>query len=244
MLFRSRNEELKKIIIDSMLSIFFFTIPAAAFFMITRTPTVRIFFGGEKFDWEATVLTATTLTYFSLSLPLHAVYYFLARCFYAIFDTKTPFYISAVTIFFSAILSVFFTLVLHLPVWSLALAFSITMSIRSIALFVFLQKKIPGLAIGELASGSIKIFLAAFNSAIPTYFLMRLLDGLIIDTSRTLNVFALLIIGFVVYSTLYLLLSWLFGIKEMYIISKMVMKVKTYGQKTTEVYKGVEGIEG
>ena len=100
------------------------------------------------------------------------------------------------------------------------------------------------MAIGELASGSIKIFLAAFNSAIPTYFLMRLLDGLIIDTSRTLNVFALLIIGFVVYSTLYLLLSWLFGIKEMYIISKMVMKVKTYGQKTTEVYKGVEGIEG
>jgi len=239
-----KNEELKKIIIDSMLSIFFFTVPAAAFFIITRTPTVRIFFGGEKFDWEATVLTATTLTYFSLSLPLHAVYYFLARCFYAIFDTKTPFYISAVTIFFSAILSVFFTLVLHLPVWSLALAFSITMSIRSIALFVFLQKKISGMAIGELASGSIKIFLAAFNSAIPTYFLMRLLDGLIIDTSRTLNVFALLIIGFVVYSTLYLLLSWLFGIKEMYIISKMVMKVKTYGQKTTEVYKGVEGIEG
>ncbi len=239
-----KNEELKKIIIDSMLSIFFFTVPAAAFFIITRTPTVRIFFGGEKFDWEATVLTATTLTYFSLSLPLHAVYYFLARCFYAIFDTKTPFYISAVTIFFSAILSIFFTLMLHLPVWSLALSFSITMSLRSIMLFVFLQKKIPGLAIGELISGSIKILLAAFNSAIPTYFLMRLLDGLIIDTSRTLNVFILLIVGFIVYSSLYLFLSWLFGIKEVYIITQMAMKVKTYSKKTTELYKGVEGIEG
>lgn len=239
-----KNEELKKIIIDSMLSIFFFTIPAAAFFMITRTPTVRIFFGGEKFDWEATVLTATTLTYFSLSLPLHSVYYFLARCFYAIFDTKTPFYISAVSILLSALLSVYFTLVLGLPVWSLALSFSITMSLRSIALFVFLQKKISGLAVGELISGSIKILLAAFNSSVPTYFLMRLLDGLIIDTSRTLNVFILLIVGFIVYSTLYLFFSWLFGIKEMYIITKMIMKVKTYEQKPTEVYKGVEGVEG
>ncbi|MDA1316929.1 MAG: murein biosynthesis integral membrane protein MurJ [bacterium] len=239
-----KHEELKKIITNSMLSIFFFTIPAAAFFMITRTPTVRIFFGGEKFDWEATVMTATTLTYFSLSLPFHAVYYFLARCFYAVFDTKTPFYVSAVTIILSASLSVLFVIVFELPVWSLALAFSITMTVRSVILYVLLSRKIPGLDMKELVSGTIKILLVAFNSAIPTYFLMRVLDGLIIDTSRTLNVFGLLAIGFMVYSSLFLLLSWLFGIKEIYIITKMLMKVKNYGKQTTEVYKGVEGVEG
>ncbi len=233
-------KEFKKIIIESILNILFFTVPAAAFFIMARTPIVRLFYGGEKFDWEGTVLTALTLSYFSLSVPLHSVYYFLTRCFYAIFDTKTPFYIALVSIGLNAGLSIWFTLVLKLPVWSLALSFSISMSLHTLLLFFILHKRIKGLDLILLSQETLKIGIATFNSAVVTYFLMRLFDGLIYDTSRTLNVFMLLVTGFFIYAVLYLFLSWLFGIKELYIITKMLIKARVYKQKVEELYKGVE----
>jgi len=233
-------DEFRKIIVDSVLNIFFFTIPAAAFLIISRTPTVRLFFGGQKFDWDATVMTALTLSYFSLSLPLHSIYYFLTRCFYAIFDTRTPFYVSVVSIIFGACLSILFTLVFHMPVWALALSFSITMSLRVIVLSFLLHKKVGELNIRFFSIETIKISIATFNTAVLTYFLMRLLDGLILDTSRTLNVFMLLAIGSLFFAVMYLFLCWLFGIKELYILVRMMFKMKKYHKRMLEMYHGVE----
>src|SRR3990167_354901 len=71
-----KYEEFKKMIIDSILSIFFLTIPIMSFFLFARTPLVRLFFGGDKFDWDATVQTALTMSYFALSIPFHSIYYF------------------------------------------------------------------------------------------------------------------------------------------------------------------------
>ncbi|MBP9690859.1 murein biosynthesis integral membrane protein MurJ [Candidatus Woesebacteria bacterium] len=232
--------EFRNIIVESTLNIFYFTIPAAAFLIITRTPTVRLFFGGEKFDWDATVMTALTLSYFALSLPFHSIYYFLTRCFYASFDTKTPFYVSIVSILVGAGLSLFFTLYLHLPVWSLALSFSITMTLRTLVLMYLLNNKMKGYDIALFLKETIKIVLATFNTSVLTYFLMRLLDGLILDTSRTINVFLLLAIGASFFGVMYIFLSWLFGIQEMYIISKMLVKMRHYREKMIEMYKGVE----
>lgn len=233
-------KEFKKIIIESILNIFFFTIPAAAFFIMARTPIVRLFYGGEKFSWADTVLTAVTLSYFALSVPLHSIYYFLTRCYYAIFDTKTPFYISLASIGLNATLSISFTLIFKLPVWALALSFSISMTLHVILLFIVLNRRIKNLDITLLFKESIKIIIATANSAVITYFIMRLFDGLIFDTTRTLNVFMLLLTGFLTYCGLYLFMSWLFGIKEMYIITKMLMKAREYKQKVVELYKGVE----
>ncbi|HRN70615.1 MAG TPA: murein biosynthesis integral membrane protein MurJ [Candidatus Woesebacteria bacterium] len=233
-------KEFKKIIIESILNILFFTIPAAAFFIMARTPIVRLFYGGEKFSWDDTVLTALTLSYFSISVPLHSIYYFLTRCFYAIFDTKTPFFISLISIGLNAALSISFTLVFKLPVWALAISFSISMTLHVFLLFFLLNKKIKKLDIKLLLQESSKILIATSNSAVITYFIMRLLDGLIFDTTRTLNVFMLLATGSLIFATLYLFMSWLFGIKELYIITKMLLKVKEYKQKITELYKGVE----
>ncbi len=232
--------EFKNVIVDSLLNIFFLTIPAATFFILGRTAIVRLFFGGDKFDWDATVLTAVTLSYFALSMPLHSVYYFLTRCFYAIFDTRTPFYISVAAIVTNASLSALFTLYFKLPVWSLALAFSIAMSLHVLFLIGLLYKKLGGFDMRLLLFETTKIIISAFNTSVLTYFLMRLLDGLIFDTNRTLNVFLLLLIGFIFYAMMYIFLSWLFGVREMYIITRMVLKAKEYQRKILEVYKGVE----
>lgn len=233
-----KYEEFKKIIVESILNVFFLTIPFASFFIFARTPIVRLFFGGQKFDWESTVATAVTLSYFSFSLPFHSIYYFITRCLYAIFDTKSPFMIGLLCVALNAVLSLMFILIFHFPVWSMAISFSFSMTLNVILLMVILHKKIGGFPVKFLVYETIKIVVATFNASLISYFTLRLLDGLIFDTSRTINVFLLLSICGTVYLSLYLFLAWLFGVKEMYLLTRMLLKVREYQKKVLEVYTG------
>lgn len=232
--------EFKKIIIDSILNVFFLTIPIMSFFVFARTPLVRIFFGGEKFDWPATVQTAITLSYFSLSLPFHSIYYFLTRCFYAFLDTKTPFLIGVFSILFNTFLSIFLVVVLKMPVWALAGAFSVAISINTLLLFIFLIKKIQGFDLKFLILETAKIFAITFFSSVTVYYLMKLLDGLIFDTSYTINVFLLLLTGGIIYSFLYLFLAWIFDVKEFYLVGRILLRVREYKRKIVEIYTSYE----
>ncbi|MFA5769993.1 MAG: murein biosynthesis integral membrane protein MurJ [Patescibacteria group bacterium] len=229
-------EEFKKIISDSLLNLFYLTIPIAFFFIFARTPLVRLFFGGQKFDWEATVSTAVTLSYFSISLPFHGSYYFLTRCFYSMHDSRTPFYVSIFSIFINTILSVLSIFVLHLPVWALALSFSISMIINSSLLFIIISSKLQGLGLRSIFVEIGKMFFSGFLSAFISYFSMKFLDGLIFDTSRTINVFLLLSTVALIHFILYLFLSWLFNLKEIYLLTSLILKLKEYQKKFTEIY--------
>ncbi len=229
-------EEFKKIITDSLLNLFYLTIPIAFFFIFARTPLVRLFFGGQKFDWEATVLTAITLSYFSISLPFHSSYYLLTRCFYSINDSRTPFYISVFSILINITLSLLFIFIFHLPVWALALSFSVSMIINSSLLFIIISSRLHGLGLKEIFVDIGKMFFSAFLSAFVSYFSMKFLDGLIFDTSRTINVFFLLLTVALIHFALYLFLSWLFNLKEVYLLTSLISKLKEYQKKFTEIY--------
>lgn len=235
-----KTSQFQKIITESILAILFLTVPIMSFLIIARTPLVRLFFGGEKFDWEATVQTAITLSYFALSVPLHALYYFITRCFYAFLDSKTPFIVSSLSTVLNIILSLLFIFVFKLPVWSLAISFSIAISINVLVLIYLLSKKVEGLNNKLLFIESTKILGTTFISAFFVYWGMKLLDGLILDTTRTINVFLLLIIGGISLIGLYIFLSWLLGVKEFYIIKKITTKAKEYRKRIIEVYTVVE----
>ena len=236
----NKIDELKKIVTSTLLNLFFVIIPLSGFLIFARTPMVRLFFGGQMFDWEATVLTAFTLSAFSVSVPFHSVYYFLTRCFYAVLDSRTPFFIGAGAIIINLLLSLFFILVLKLPVWSLALAFSLSMIINVILLYISFYKKIGGLDLKELIIETFKIISVSLFAGVISYYLLKLFDGLIFDTTRTINVFFLLITIFLVYFLVYLFLCWLFEIKEIYLISKLITKAKEYQKKILEVYTTYE----
>ena len=235
-----RIEEFKKIIVDSILNLFFFIIPLSSFFIFARTPLVRLFFGGQKFDWEATVYTAITLSWFAISIPFHTIYYFLTRCFYAILDSRTPFYISLVSILLNLVLSLTMVLIFKMPVWSLAIAFSTAITINVVLLFMMLNKKINGLNLKFFSIESIKIIFAALFSSVFSYCLLKLLDGLIFDTTRTINVFFLLVTTGVIYSLIYLFLTWAFDVKEIYLISKLITKAREFQKKVLEIHASYE----
>ncbi len=235
-----KHEELKRIIITSLLNMLFLTIPFASFFIFARTPVVRLFFGGQKFDWDATVSTALTLSLFSVALPFHSVYYFLTRCFYALLDSRTPFFISVASVAINTILSLLFIIVFKLPVWSLAISFSVAMIINVVFLMIFLYYKIGQLDLNFLAIEAAKIIVATFISSIPAYYLIRFLDRLVLDTSRTINVFLLLFLSGSLYILLYLFLGWLLNIKEMFLLTRLMLRAKEYQKRIFEFYAGYE----
>lgn len=233
-------EEFRKIITDSLLNLFFMTAPLALFFIFARTPLIRLFFGGQKFDWDATVQTAVTLSYFSIGLPFHAVYYLITRCFYAIMDSRTPFFVGFFSILINTILSLLFVFYFKLPIWALAISFSVSISLNSLTLFVILTKKIPGFDYSGIIYEMTKIAFAGGISAIISYGLMRLLDGLVFQTAFTINVFLLLAVTFLIFIGLYLFISWIFNVKEIYLVSKLLIKAKEYQKKITELYTQYE----
>jgi putative peptidoglycan lipid II flippase len=238
-IYKTKNTEaFKKIITDSILSIFFITLPFMSFFIVARTPIVRLFFGGEKFDWEGTVLTARTLSFFALSIPFHSIYYFITRCFYAMFDSITPFIMSTVSIAINAILSYTFVVILKLEVWSLAISFSIAITINVSILIIILMKRIGGFDFKFIITELVKMTISTMIPTLILFYLQSLLDNLILDTSRTLNVFLLLIVNGSIFFILYLFLGWLFQTREMYLITKMIIKLKEYQRKILEVYTG------
>lgn len=226
----------KELIVDSILNVFFLTVPIMGFFIVTRTPIVRFFFGGEKFDWPATVSTAVTLSVFSLAIPFHSVYYFLTRCFYAFFDSKTPFFISLFSVAVNTVCSLLLILVFHMPVASLAFSFTASMAISVLLLVIFLYRKLGGLDIKLLITESLKIVIAMTLSSVITYYVKKLLDNLIFDTSRTLNVFLLLTTLFFVYFLTYTFFAWVMNVKEFALIAKVVEKIRGYHRRFSEVY--------
>lgn len=240
-IYQQKNmDKFKKVVSDSLLNLFFLTVPIMGFFIFARTPLVRLFFGGEKFDWPATVQTAVTLSYFSLSLPLHAVYYFVTRCFYAILDTKTPFLVSVGSIVLNTMLSIYFIVFLKLDVASLAISFSIAAILNTLILILILAKKIGGLYFRLLVSETTKIITSMFISSFVSYYLIKLLDGLVFDTSRTINVFLLLLVTGLTYLSLYLFLSWFFNVREMYMVTNLLIKAREYRRKFVELYAPYE----
>ncbi len=230
-----KKEDFAQIITESLLNILFLTVPIAVYFIFARTPLVRMFFGGEKFDWDATVQTAFLLSYFAISIPLHSIYYLLTRCFYALLDSKTPFYSSIISVVANTILSLIAILVLHLPVWSLGITFSLSMALQVSILFFLLQKRAQ-FKLLPFAVSLGKIIATAIIAAPIPYVLIKLMDNLLLDTTRTINIFFLLLTSASVYFLLYLFVAWFLGITELSIIAKLTLKAKEFQKKITEMY--------
>lgn len=235
-----KMDELKKIIVQSILNLLFFMIPIASFFIFARTPIIRLFFGGQKFDWTATVETAITLSYFSLSLPFHAIYYFVVRAFYAILNTKIPFMVGLFSVIINTVLSVFFIIFLKLPVWSMAIAFSVSEIVNVIILLYFLSKELSGLDLYELIKETTKIIICTLIPSVLTYYWMKFLALLIFDTTRTINIFFILTLGSLLFCLLYLFVSWLLNVREIYLIAKLLVKAREYRKKILEIYNPIE----
>lgn len=119
--------------------ILFFVIPSSVFLFMLRAEVVRIIFGAGKFDWEDTEATLWVMGFLSLSLFAQSIIPLLARSFYALENTKTPFYIAL----FSEAVNIISIVVLieKFEIIGLAIAFSLTSIVNMSLLAYFLRKR-------------------------------------------------------------------------------------------------------
>lgn len=213
------------IFVSSFNQILYLTLPLSALFIVLRIPLVRLFFGASRFDWLATVDTGRTLAYFSVSIAAQSLIYLLARGFYAHKDTKTPLIVTIVTVLINIILSYIFVLAYHLPIFFLAAAFSIANILAAITLFFLLDNKIQ-LPKRTIFATAVKISTATLIMGLALYIPIKLLDQLVFDTTKTINLIMLTGIASCAGLATYVFFTWVLAIDEARYIIEVVKKFK------------------
>lgn len=227
-----RYEQFKKLFIESLHQILFLILPAAAILAILRIPAVRLVFGAREFPWEITVLTGRTLIAFSIGIAAQAVMLLLARSFYAIRDSFTPVKVTIFTTSLNVILSVTFILVLKLSIIWLALAYS-TANITAALLLLFILDRKVNFDKRQLLLPIVKMLFISAATAVALYIPMKLLDQLVFDTTRTIGLLLLTGVAGVVGMSVYIFLSWLLNVREVYIFYGLAKRVARLPSKLT-----------
>jgi putative peptidoglycan lipid II flippase len=241
------KEEFKKIFLSTLHQMFFLVIPVSVALLVLRIPLVRLAFGAAQFDWEATVTTGYVVAAFAISIFAQSATYLLARAFYALQDTRTPVVIQIVSIIIGIGLSATAILILKLPVWGLALSYSLATFIHAGLLLVFLHRKVGGFGFRRLILPFAKVSAASLTAGSLMYVFLKILDRsawdqrlsflgkltlpahfevFVIDTRYTLNLAFLTFFVGLIGAAAYLLLSWVLKIEEMKIFLKLLRKFR------------------
>ncbi len=186
------KKKFAKTFAETFCQIMFFVIPLSIFILLLRAQIVRVTLGAGKFDWEDTILTYECLKYFTLSLFAQSVVPLLTRSFYAIHNTRTPFYIAI----FSEIINIIAVLLLigKYEIQGLAMAFSLTSLIQMFLLFIALRSKFDDLGDKKIVKSIGQIAFSAIFSGIGVQ-ISKYIVASFVDMDTFLGVFAQLAIS-------------------------------------------------
>jgi len=229
---REKIDAFRETFMTSFSQMLYLVLPISVMFLVLRIPVVRLVFGAAQFDWQATVLTGRTLAFFALSVFAQALIYLVARAFYALHDTKTPLIIGAISTVIMLVLSFLFVnywnsnlvalsvyhhsilRIIPFGVESIAFAYSIGSIFNLSVLLIYLNKKIHIFNFSSFWLPQFKIFFSALLLGFALYVPLKLLDQLVFDTTKTVNLILLTGISGLLGSALYLFLTWLLDVKE------------------------------
>ncbi len=227
------NKSFKKVFITTLHQTLFMVMPASMLLLILRVPIVRLVYGVENFPWEATIKTAYTLAFFSVSIFAQSVVYLCTRAFYAQKDTMTPVKISILSLILNTSVAVYMITNLGYGVWSIALSYSLASLAEMSLLIFFLSKKLGGFTFEELLIPFIKISYATVFMGMFIYTPLKVLDEQVFDTSRTINLLILTILVTIAGSTSYILFTKFFNVTEIELLYKLLRKFKLRSPEKT-----------
>ena len=117
----------------------FLSLPASVALFIASEEIISALFGYGQFNENSVMNSANALYFFSLGLPAFAVIKVFSNFFFANHDTKTPFYISLVSVFLNIVISVYFFRLVGFII--IPIATSISSWFNLILLYFFLKKR-------------------------------------------------------------------------------------------------------
>jgi putative peptidoglycan lipid II flippase len=244
----------RKTLLSTIYQVVFLTIPIASLLIVLRIPIVRLIYGTNIFDWQATVQTGLVLSAFAIGIPFQSMVTIFSRAFFALHDTKTPVLISLTGMTLAVLGDIIGVKFFGLPVWILALSFSIGMIIESIILSILLHKKISGIYSKETIIRFFKPLVASILSGFLMFIILKFFDRsvwvkrlsfitniqalrniqfekFVLDTRYTVNLLVLTAIVALVGVISYVLISLILQSEELKtfleLIKRVIIKPKT-----------------
>jgi len=211
----------RSLLVQSLNQISFLALPASVLLLILRIPAVRLVYGVTNFPWSATLLTGKLVAIVALSIAAQALVQMFLRAYYAMKDTKTPFYVTAIDFVLYALLSAYFVFYTSLGVIGIAIAITITAYVECLVFLGLLNKKIPGLLGVSLWLPQLKIGIASFLMAVFLYLPFKIFDELVFDTTKTIELIGLTISTSTIGMIVYLYFAALLDIKELILFKKI-----------------------
>jgi putative peptidoglycan lipid II flippase len=209
------RDKFNRLLLQSLNQIAFFAMPASVLLLILRVPIVRLVFGTYNFPWKTTVLTGKVVAIIAISITAQAMVQLLIRAFHALKDTKTPFIITLITAAVYLIISYLSVYVFSLDVLGLGMAISLAAFLELILSLFLLNKKITCFNNKEFWIPQMKILASSFFMAVFLYLPFKILDEVVFDTSKTIDLIALTVSTASVATLVYVYFSVLFDVKEL-----------------------------
>jgi putative peptidoglycan lipid II flippase len=235
---QDKKEEFVENFSHTFRQIIFFVIPISVFILILRAQIVRVLLGAGKFDWEDTVLTYQCLGIFVISLFAQSLTPLLARSFYAMHNTKTPFYIALVTeavnigiiLFFwnffpkdGQFLNILGMRIEYFRIFGLAIAFTVAAIVQMLLLMFLLRAKFEHLGDKKIIKTVYKVSLISIISAFGIQ-LAKYAVGSYLEINTFLGIFLQLAISTFVGIAIFALMSQALKLEEFLVFKRMIMR--------------------
>ncbi|MDA9653471.1 murein biosynthesis integral membrane protein MurJ [Candidatus Pelagibacter sp.] len=117
----------------------FLSLPASIALLIGSEEIISALFGYGQFDKDSVYNSAQALYFYSLGLPAFAMIKIFSNFFFATHDTKTPFYISLVSVLLNIVISIYFFKSMGFVI--IPIATTISSWFNLIILFLILKRK-------------------------------------------------------------------------------------------------------
>tara|TARA_B100000767_G_C19651497_1_gene486951 strand:+ start:464 stop:1051 length:588 start_codon:yes stop_codon:yes gene_type:complete len=175
------------------------SIPAAIALLIASEEIISSLFGYGSFDEESVKNSAKALFYFAIGLPAFSLIKVFSTFFFARDDTKSPFYISLISVLLNIIISIVFFKEIGFLI--IPIATTISSWFNAIFLFIFLKNKNFFSFNLIFADRFIKILLASILMGMFFNYLIHFLNDKLIyqEALKALYLVGTIILGFTFY---------------------------------------------
>lgn len=205
---QKKEKEFFEALTSTTRRILFFVVPISLFLIIFRAQFVRVILGSGEFDWNDTILTFEVLKWFAVSLFAQSLIPLFARAFFALQDTRTPFYISLVSALIQ--ISLIPVLLPHFAIEGLAIAFSVGTIINIVLLYWFLRKRLAEWSDRAMFIPAGKAVCAALLAALAAQVSKSVFTLTITELDTFAKVFSQLVFGLGIGSVVFLIVAaWL-----------------------------------
>ena len=218
---KQREQDFFEILTQTSRRILFFVLPLSLFMIIFRAQFVRVILGSGQFDWEDTILTFQVLGFLSVSLFAQSLIPLFARAFFALQNTKTPFYIALLsTALEIALIPI---LLPHYAVLGLAIAFSVGSVVNFIFLYFALRRKVSLWDDRAFLSPMLKIFFAALVAGAIAQASKSVFALTISELDTFVKVFLQLLTGLIIGGVSFVAVCHLLRIDELQMVKRFLI---------------------